>query len=1080
MLHLVFAKRSGGKTTFCLNQLKAAYDSHQKAALLIPEQLSLSMEDKVIEKVGFVGNNIEVFSFNRLFRRVYATLNRPKRTYMDDVGKTMLINRILEAGGDDFLIFKPGKAANGGLLSAVTEFKRHFADGEGLKKASDLFDNSLSKRKFHEFSELLLRYDRALSDSNADSTDNLSILPNLISSCEYLDGFTFYIDGFDGFTPQETAVIMSLSKERDVYVTLTKDDNRPMLFEPITKTVTRLKRVAESENINVSEKTLPDFIPNLTAPLLHLRESFADYRKKPYDGEVNSISVVCADSPYGEAESCARRILKLIKGGMRLRDIVVLVPDTESYLPILDKTFSDFSLPFFADRRESISYHPLCRLLVSLCDLFVQNFSIDAVFSFLKNEYCPIDRNKVDSLEFYVSKTGISGSDWQKEWENAPDGFLLEDLNKTRKEFTDLVLPFREKTKGKTSCTVFSETFTEFLKHINADITTNSYLKNLDSDEVQTETGVWDSVINVLEQLKITFSDTKMGIEKIRNLLIAGFSCCTVGKIPPTLDHITISTADRNNFQDAHALFILGATEGAFPAISTGSGMITDTERNILEKNGIELSKSNREKALHSPFAVYMALTVPDKLLCLCYPVENKSGEGVLPSSVIGDLKRMFPGLSEHSEILPDERTLVTTPKATLSHFLKNADKNSDLWNEVYGWYTKHPDWETVINRYLKSKKYTLSWRLREQTAQKLWGKTLYTTISRLEKFASCPLSFFLTYGLKLNKLEEHDFTPPEAGNMMHSVMEYFVKEAIEQKLDWNSLTYEETKEKAFSLCDAEIAKQKALFPSVSKRYDFLLTRIRTATANAMWAVVHHIQSGIFTPYCTEMNFKDDTAHVFTTDKGNTLILSGKIDRIDTSDSGYRIIDYKSSAKSLDLSMVKEGRSLQLPIYSYALRERLGAPKGMFYLAVEPKLIEREVSFLSEAPDDALLKSYRMDGYTVGDETDILSMDRNISGESTVIPAKSTKKNGIGSTHLLTDAEYRTVENFAIEKAKEFGDSILEGNYPIRPVSSGNFTSCDYCDFRSVCRFDTAYCEARPETKIKDDELLGREADDIG
>ena len=62
MLHLVFAKRSGGKTTFCLNQLKAAYDSHQKAALLIPEQLSLSTENKVIEKVGFVGNNIEVFT----------------------------------------------------------------------------------------------------------------------------------------------------------------------------------------------------------------------------------------------------------------------------------------------------------------------------------------------------------------------------------------------------------------------------------------------------------------------------------------------------------------------------------------------------------------------------------------------------------------------------------------------------------------------------------------------------------------------------------------------------------------------------------------------------------------------------------------------------------------------------------------------------------------------------------------------------------------------------------------------------------------------------------------------------------
>ncbi|MBQ7040227.1 MAG: PD-(D/E)XK nuclease family protein, partial [Clostridia bacterium] len=146
-----------------------------------------------------------------------------------------------------------------------------------------------------------------------------------------------------------------------------------------------------------------------------------------------------------------------------------------------------------------------------------------------------------------------------------------------------------------------------------------------------------------------------------------------------------------------------------------------------------------------------------------------------------------------------------------------------------------------------------------------------------------------------------------------------------------------------------------------------------------------------------------------------------------------------------------------------------------FYLAVEPKFMERAVEFSSDVPDDKLLKSYRLDGYTVGDETDILSMDKNISGESTVIPAKNTKKNGIGSTHLLTDDEYRTVENFAIAKAKEFGDAILEGDYPIHPVGSGNFSTCDYCDFRSVCRFDSEYIKVTQETKIKDDELLGRE-----
>lgn len=1079
MLHLYFTKRSGGKTTFCLNQLKAAYDSNQKAALLVPEQLSLSSENKVIETVGFVGNNIEVFSFQRLFRRVYSSLNRPKREYMDEVGKTMLLNRILESGADkDFLIFKPGKAANSGLLSAVTEFKRHFATSENLKDAADLFESHMSKQKFTEFSEILSRYDRALSNSNADSTDNLTLLPSLIEDSEYLDGFSFYIDGFDGFTPQETKVITALAKTKEVYVTLTFDKSRPMLFEPIINTVTRLKKMAEQEGIPVEEEHHDKFVPNLPASLLHLRDCFADYSKKPFEGAVESIKIVSVDTPYGEAEAVSRRILKLIKTGYRLRDIVVLVPDTESYVPVIDKIFTDFSLPYFTDRREEISHHPLCRLIISLCDLFVQNFSADAVFSFLKNKYCPISKDAVNRLEFYVSRVGLSGNDWQKVWESAPDdSFDLEELNKTREEFLKLVTPFREKTKGKTPCPVFAEAILEFLKEIGADEVTNNYAEKLSSPSlVQYETSVWDSVMNVIKQLEITFSDTSMGVEKVKNALSSGFSCCSVGKIPPTLDHITVSTADRNNFHDAKILFVMGVTEGAFPSFSSGSGMITDAERKILSDNGIELSQSNKQKALSSPFAVYMVLTVPEHLLVLTYPVESKTGEGVLPSSVIGDLKRMFRNISEKSEIMPSDKSVVTTPKATLSHFLRNSENDeAGVWSEVYGWYKSNPEWSHKINRYLKSKKYTLSWKLKEETANALWGNTLNTSISKLEKYASCPLSYFLTYGLKLNELEEHTFTPPEAGNMMHAVMEYFVKDAIKQKTDWNTLTFDYVKEKSEELCDIEIAKQKAMFPSVSKRYDFLLNRLRLATVNAMWAVVHHIQAGIFTPVMAEMSFSGENSPVFVTENGNTIVLRGKIDRIDASDKGYRIIDYKSSDRSLDLSAVKNGRSLQLPIYSYALREKFGTPKGMFYLAADPKLIERALGFTGSVFDENFIKAYKLDGYAVGSDADILSMDLNMSGVSTVIPARKNKDGTVKSSRLLTDDECRMVEDFAISKAKEFGDAILEGFYPICPKGDAMSNSCSYCKFQSVCRFDPAYISITQEVSESDNELLNRE-----
>ena len=720
MLHFVFAKRGGGKTEFCLNQLKAAYDSNQKAALLIPEQLSLDTESKVISKVGVIGGNIEVFSFNRLFRRVYSHTNRPKREYMDDVGKIMLINRILETDAEDFIILKPGKGANSSLLSTVTEFKRHFADAEKLKNASELFSSNLSKQKFSEFALLLSRYDNALSDSNADSSDNLTILPELISVCDSLDGFSFYIDGFDGFTPQETAVICALSKRLEVYVTLTQSDSRAQLFSPVTATAKKLRDACDTNHISYDEKFLPEFSNKIAPALLYLKENFSNWYAKPFTSSQSSIHIFATDTPYSEVDALSRRILNLTKQGLRLKDIVVCVPDTNSYLSIIEKSFSDYNLPFFADRRETISSHPLCRFLICLCDLFVQNFSRTAVFSFLKNEFCPIPISETDALEFYVSETGIQGvSNWQSEWKNAPEGYDLKLLNKTREKFLSLVSPFREKTKGKTAYSVFSDALIEFLKQIKADEHINLEISDLSKEEISLEVNVWNSVLNVINQLKITFGDSTVGIEKIKNALTAGFSCCTVGKIPPTLDHVTITTSDRGGLTSSKVLFILGATEGAFPGDFQGSGMITDAERTVLSENGIELSQTNRQKALNSPFSVYMTLTMPTELLCISYPIESKSGEGTLPSSVISDLKRMFPGVEIKTELNLSDSSVISTPKATLPHFLKRFE-NGGLWEQVYGWYLENPKWKFKINRYLSSKKYTLSWRLRKQTAEAL------------------------------------------------------------------------------------------------------------------------------------------------------------------------------------------------------------------------------------------------------------------------------------------------------------------------------------------------------------------------
>jgi ATP-dependent helicase/nuclease subunit B len=39
----------------------------------------------------------------------------------------------------------------------------------------------------------------------------------------------------------------------------------------------------------------------------------------------------------------------------------------------------------------------------------------------------------------------------------------------------------------------------------------------------------------------------------------------------------------------------------------------------------------------------------------------------------------------------------------------------------------------------------------------------------------------------------------------------------------------------------------------------------------------------------------------------------------------------------------------------------------------------------------------------------------------------------------------------------EVGDELVDGKIDIKPCQSGTFKSCDYCDYKALCQFDTHF-----------------------
>ena len=69
-----------------------------------------------------------------------------------------------------------------------------------------------------------------------------------------------------------------------------------------------------------------------------------------------------------------------------------------------------------------------------------------------------------------------------------------------------------------------------------------------------------------------------------------------------------------------------------------------------------------------------------------------------------------------------------------------------------------------------------------------MYGETLKTSVSKLEKYSGCPFSYYLTYGLKLNDKETFQVQSMDTGTFMHDVIDSFFGELQEKKYFYKRL----------------------------------------------------------------------------------------------------------------------------------------------------------------------------------------------------------------------------------------------------------------------------------------------------
>ena len=194
--------------------------------------------------------------------------------------------------------------------------------------------------------------------------------------------------------------------------------------------------------------------------------------------------------------------------------------------------------------------------------------------------------------------------------------------------------------------------------------------------------------------------------------------------------------------------------------------------------------------------------------------------------------------------------------------------------------------------------------------------------------------------------------------------------------------------------------------------------------------------------------------------------LVGRIDRIDTceKDEGVyvKIVDYKSSDKSIDLAAIYEGRQLQLVVYLNAAMEneesfgKKAIPAGVFYYHIDDPMIDGSGDESDEDISKEIMKKLKLTGLVNKDDDGraIELIDRNLDDGSTVLSVSRTKNGIRASKQVITGDDFNIISCYAKEKIAQIGRSILAGDISV-PKADGverlTEPNCQYCEYRAVC-----------------------------
>ncbi len=977
------------------------------------DRTSMTSELSILDELG--GSfNTRVMTFARLTSCIMK-----EKTFISKQSAIMLLGKIAEELKTQLKCYTKSFDTAGfaeSIYETVSQLKYSAISPDEINP--DEYEGNL-KLKMQDIKIIYAAYENFIKDSYVDSGAKLNELIKHIPESDLIKNSYFYVKDFDSFSVQEALILRQLviySKGVTVALPFVRD-NHVYSDENFSTIVNIAKGLDVDCKINFVRKNSSGF----TSVIENYLFSYT-LPEKPV--ETHDVTLNKASDVFDEVEKAACHIKKKIASGDRYKDFLVVSSDVTAYTYAVKSVFEKYDIPYFIDDKKPLADHVLARFLCDVMRVKTSGFLTENCFAVMKNVFYETEHD-IFAFENFCLKNNVRFLNYPFDVSDEEDS----EAERTRSEFVNFAnsLDFSSAQSVEDFCAAL----TAFIKNEKTAATLQKVIdrqETLDHASYKVSLQAEEKLVEVIKTLADLFGNEKTTAEKFFDLFLSGVRAEKISIIPLYNDCVVVTSLAKSRANANKHLVVLGAGDGKFPAVKGDTKLIADGDIESLEKHGVLITPKIESENRREAFNVFQLLSMPRQSLYMSYV---SSGESSAPCRAFEEIGQMFVFSSDENV----EANVFSKKQAEEKLVeMSSAYMSGEKWLLPY----LSTLYKAVGNENITEFLFTDDQKQPLSKGEEVLLPKGKTSVTRLESFFRCPYAYFLEHGLKLKERKEGQLKAVDTGNIIHEVLEKFVKKfVIGKNLDMDESKIAAEAAKLFDEC---VGKKEYAFLKKDAKLAFAVKSLKEEAKKVCVQIYRQFLNSCFKPEYAEYTFGFDGEGSVIDAYGKQIALVGKIDRIDVFDDKFVIVDYKTGKSEFSEKSVYAGQKLQLLTYVSQAKKLTGKRcAGFFYMPIRNNFSEKGEP------------KYRYVGRILDDGETIFQLDKEAEerGKSDLLSCSLTKsgKFNAQSSLPLSEEQIDVYLKYTSMLMKSAVKEMTCGFICQNPFGS----VCKSCKFSSVC-----------------------------